>query len=439
MSDQIDSRLKQLEAENDRLQRETRRLKRAVDELSILNEVAAAIASTSSLESIVDLLVAKCVKYLGVEQGATQLFEPSKEAPTKTVVRQFQSGYAGVAHRLDEQITGWMQSHAEPLLINDLRNDARFRFPHHGESSIRNLLCVPLRLHGRLLGMLSVFNKRHGETFTDADLRLLLIIASQSAQVIENARLYEEEAALNRMERELETARDIQLGLLPSQPPQIPGYEVAARSEPANLVGGDYFDYLPLSEERMGLCVGDVSGKGLPASLLMANLQATIRGQKQAQHAVAARVGDFNELLFQSLSSEKFVTLFYGLLDVARHELHYCSAGHNPALLFSAATDPRRLEVGGLVLGVLPTFTYEQEAVALSAGDLVLVYSDGINEAVNPQGEEFGEERLCRLIQKHRQEPAQKVVEHIFRAVEQFSASARQMDDMTVMVIRRTQ
>ena len=205
-----------------RLESDNERLKRAVQELSILNDVALAVSSTLELNEVVDLIVQKSVKHLGVEQCAVLLLDTQEqEGPLRTMIRRAQSEYSGVPYRLGDQITGWMLKNQQSLIVNDLATDSRFRVGGDA-GTMRSLLCAPLRLKGRMIGVLSVFNKRGGKSFTEGDSRLLTIIGAQSAQVIENARLYEEEQVLARIEQELNTARSIQQRLLPRRRQRSP-------------------------------------------------------------------------------------------------------------------------------------------------------------------------------------------------------------------------
>ena len=426
----VEFRLKRLEAEN-------LRLRRAVEELSVLNEVALAVSSTSALNEVVDLIVQKCVKHLRVDQGAVLMIgEQEANAPLQTMVRKVQSDYAGIPYRLGDQITGWMLKNQQPLVINDLATDGRFRLPPEAVN-VRSLMCVPLRLKGKMIGVLSVFNKRDEDSFSESDQRLLTIIAAQSAQIIESVRLYEEEVKMKRIEQELDTAREIQMKLLPKAPPQIPGYDIAARSEAARQVGGDAFDFLDTGDGRVALCLADVSGKGISASLLMANVQATIRTLSLTENSLSARLEQANKLLYDSTDSDKFVTMFYSALDVSKHELSYSNAGHNPPILVTASGEIKRLEVGGPVLGVLPNFSFQQATIALAPGDLLLIFTDGFSEAMNLRLEEFGEEPLIEIARQNRELPAQQTVEKLFAAVLAFCGEAPQTDDMTVMVLRR--
>jgi sigma-B regulation protein RsbU (phosphoserine phosphatase) len=420
-----------------RLETENKRLRRAVEELSVLNDIATAITSTLSLDTIVDLIVQKCVKHLGVEQGAVLLFGEKEESDAlRTMVRRIQSDMQTIPYRLSDQITGWMLKNQAPLRVNDLATDGRFRVADSPGPEIRSLLCVPLRLKGKMIGVLSVFNKRTAEAFSDSDQRLLTIIGAQSAQVIENARLYEEEKALQLMQQELQMAHEIQRNLLPKSTPAAPGYELAGHSVAARNVGGDYFDLIP-TDGGVALCLGDVSGKGMPAAMLMANVQATVRAQTLLGPSPGACLGRSNRLLHDSTDSDKFVTLFYGLLDAGRHRLNYSNGGHNPPWLVSTDGTLRTLSAGGPVLGVLPEARYEEATVDVQPGDLLLIYSDGFPEAMNSNLEEFGEERFCELVVQHRRAPAEKLIETLYAAVREFCGDEPQSDDMTVVAARR--
>ncbi len=420
-----------------RLEAENSRLKLAIEELSILNEVSTAVSSTSSLEATVDLIVKKCVKHLKVEQGAVLLFDRLEGGSAlKTMVRQVESDAAGIPMRLGDQITGWMLKNQKPLVVDDFERDSRFRAPS-GRGRIQSLLCVPMKLKGRLIGVVNVFNKSGGRVFSPGDQRLLSIIATQSAQVVENARLMEEEKALEILQEELRLAREIQKKLLPKEPPEIRGYDVAGHSEPAKRVGGDYFDFLDLGQGRLGLCLADVSGKGITAALLMSNVQATIRSQSRLAPDPGACMARSNDMLHASTDSDKFVTMFYGVLDTRAHRLEYCNAGHNPPLLLSGGDAPALLETGGPVLGVVPGYPYERGETEFGPGQTLLVYSDGFSEAMNPRFEEFGDERLRAAAVAKAPLTPQRMLAELLREVSEFCGDASQADDMTIMAVRR--
>lgn len=421
-----------------RLQNENQRLRRALEELSILNEIATAISSTQALDRILDLIVQKCLKHLKVEQGAVMLLDEKKlEKPFETVVRRGDTARDRLPFRLDAQLTGWMLKYRTPLLINDFLTDERFSSYPDEDFPIQSLLAVPLTAKGKMIGLTAVFNKRSAEGFEDTDQRLLSIIATQSAQVIENARLLEEEQALLRMQEELRLAYEIQTNLLPTESPHIAGYDITGKSVPAKEVGGDYFDFIPIDEHRLAFCLGDVSGKGMPAALLMSNLQATVRAQTTSGTTPGDCVANSNSLLFKSTTPEKFATFFYGVLDTEQEQLSFCNAGHNYPFLMSHDREQRQLTTTGIVLGALESFTFQEETIPFKPGDLLVIYSDGITEAMDEKDEEFGEERLEELISAHGADSADSLTDAIFEAARKHTGDSLQTDDMTLLVIKR--
>ncbi len=429
---------KDLLEENRRLGRENLRLQRAVEELGILNEIATAINSTLALEKILDLITQRCVHHLRAEQGAVLLLEEHKEErPFQTLCRFGDTSHKRLPFRLDDQLAGWMLRHRSPLLINDLGSDPRFATGAGDIFSVHSLLCVPMVSKGRMTGLLAVFNKKAETGFSQDDQRLLSIIASESGQVIENARLAEKEMALVRVQEELHLAQEMQNHLLPKEPPRLAGYDIAGRSVPAKEVGGDYFDFLEVDEKRLVFCLGDVSGKGLPAALLMANLQASVRSQAIAGTSVTACLERANSLLFRNTSPEKFATLFFGCLDTIVHIVHYCNAGHNYPLLLRAGGETQRLSAGGLALGCLESFPFEESLAELRQRDRLIVFSDGVSEAVNAADKEFGEERIAEVAAAAPSASAVELIEKILQEVGRHAAGQPQMDDMTLLVIQR--
>jgi sigma-B regulation protein RsbU (phosphoserine phosphatase) len=426
-------------SELDRLAKENIRLRSAVDELSILNDIATAVSSASSLERTIELIVHKCIKHLKVEQATITLLDAKRmETPFRTIVRGADTSSEILPYRLDAELTGWMLKHQKPLVANDLRSDDRFQATDRESCIVRSVLSVPLVLKGRMIGLLNLFNKRAGDDFTDADARLLGIIATQSAQVIEHSRLFAEEQALKLMQEEMKLAYKIQMDLLPKEAPSFAGYDIAGVSIPAKTVGGDYFDFINVNDHTLALCLGDVSGKGMPAALLMANLQATLRGQVLVDPSPAECLKRSNALIFRSTDDDKFATLFYGVLDRDTHRLAYANAGHNYPLLLKPGGEPARLDLGGLMLGCLEEFSYAERALEFAEGDTLLVYSDGITESLDANEEEFGEGKLVALLRSGGADTAARLVERVVAAVRAYAGELSQMDDMTLLVIRRT-
>lgn len=423
--------------EQTKLQEENFRLKAAVEELAILNDIATAITSTQSLEKIVALIVQRCIKHLKVEQGVVMLLdEQDTEKPFQTMIRKQDSSINILPYRFDSQVTGWMLKNKSPLLINDLKSDSRFKFAEETNLPVKTLLSVPMSLKGKMIGLLTLFNKKSESGFSGDDQRLLTIIAAQSAHVLEHARLLQKEQQLLRLEEEYRMAKEIQMNILPKQIPSINGYDIYALNIPAREVGGDYYDFINLPGNRMAFCLGDITGKGLPAAMLMANLQATLRGQALTQKNVSDNIRNSNLLLFNSTAENRFATLFYGELDFVNHTITYCNAGHDApiSILQNKIT---RLTEGGLLLGCFDFAEFEQISKPIEPGEWLLIYSDGVTEAMNSNNEEFGEDKLLSLVKSNLKLPAKELIEKIVAEIKTHSSKVEQSDDITLMALKR--
>jgi sigma-B regulation protein RsbU (phosphoserine phosphatase) len=257
---------------------------------------------------------------------------------------------------------------------------------------------------------------------------------------LENSHLTEaiaaEVAQRERLNREIEIARDVQEHLFPRNYPAVEGLDYAGRCRPARGVGGDYYDFLDLADGSLGIAIGDVSGKGIPAALLMASLQASLRGQTiSGATDLAKLMSNVNKLIFETSPANRYATFFYGQYAPRTRELTYVNGGHNPPLVFRAG-DVLRLEDGGPVVGLFKPARYSQSSLKLQPGDVWLLYTDGISEAMNSADEEWGEERMMEAVRACRCRPAAEMVEHLISAAGAFVAGAPQHDDMTVMVIK---
>jgi sigma-B regulation protein RsbU (phosphoserine phosphatase) len=273
-------------------------------------------------------------------------------------------------------------------------------------------------------------------------------LASSFNQMTEYVQsLVKERVQKERLERELEIAREVQEQLFPRQAPQMGRMELTGMCLPARVVSGDYYDFLEFSGNRMGMAVGDICGKGISAALLMANLQAALRsnviqffretspGAPTPDGAVASVVKTLNDQICSYTSANKYSTFFYAVYDDANLSLTYCNAGHNPPLYFNH-DGCRRLSTGGTVVGIFPDAEYEQETVRLTGGDLLVAYTDGIVESVNEYGEEFGEERLVQLIEANRGSSAEDIQKAVLDRVLTWSYEEERDDDMTLIVAK---
>lgn len=421
----------------EQLQAENRQLQLAVNELIILNDVATAISSVQSVEEIIDQVVLKCIRHLAVEEGTVSLLEKGSENQIfQTMVRHKDSTGTKLPFRMDAGLKGWMLKNRTALLSNDFKNDDRFQFLTHDELTFTSILCVPLIVKGDLIGYLAVFNKK-GTEFSNEDKRLLSIIGSQSAQILENARLLEEEKTLLALQSELQVAGEIQRKLLPDKPPEFPGFEMFAINIPAKSVGGDYYDFLPLDNNRLAFCIADITGKGMPAAMLMANLQATFRSQVLIDEECIICMTRTNKLLFRNTDSNKFATMFYGILDLETAVLDYSNGGHDQPLLFQNNRYSETLETTGLIVGIFEDSEYTQASIQIEPGNLLLLFSDGITEAMNSDHEMYGTEPLKNLVQENLKKPVSEIGSMILEDIRKHAGGTTQSDDITLMLIKR--
>ncbi len=426
---EIIDRLKGLEDENVRL-------RRAVEELSILNDLSRTIGASLNTEEIIQTVVRRSLRAVSAEQGVVTLVEESEQDSMKTLIRTAEVSMERVKYHFNQALLGWMYINKKPLVINDPATDERFR-GIQWDASIKSLLVVPLIVKSKIRGVLSVYNKKDGKKFTDDDLRLLSIIAAQSAQIVENARLHEQEKALVKMQEELTMAAAIQNELLPATLPAIPGYDVFADTIPATSVGGDSYDVIQSSGDGLALCIADVSGKGMGAALLMANLQATLRATVETREKPSLILDHSNRLLYRSTSPEKFATVFLAMLDPAQHRLTYANAGHDPAILITSNGSTSELPSTGLPVGLFEGVSYEESSVSLNPSDVVVIFTDGITESMDTAQAQFGRERILEVITAHRIGSAKEIGKALLDSVAAFSKGMPPSDDRTVLVVKR--
>ena len=306
-------------------------------------------------------------------------------------------------------------------------------------------LLLPLSLNDKILGIMSLGPKQSEEPFSKTDIRLLDSVAAQTGLALENGRLTAavaaEVAAHAKQTRDIEIARDVQQRLLPQEFPPIPGLDYAGACRAALGVGGDYYDFIPLPKTQLGIAIGDVSGKGIPAALLMASLRAYLRGAQTIHHQadLTEVMRNLNMLVYESSAANRYATFFYGELDVPSRTLTYVNAGHNPPMLFRKAAEGGevvRLDAGGMVIGLIEDCVYQQGTVTLAAGDVLVAYTDGVSEAMNAENEEWGEERFMEVIGQRRAMSARALIDVLMTSADAFVAGAPQHDDMTLLVVR---
>jgi serine phosphatase RsbU (regulator of sigma subunit) len=286
-----------------------------------------------------------------------------------------------------------------------------------------------------VIGLVYVDSLQHAHAFTEDDLRVLTALANVAAAKIENVRLLEESLEKRRMEEDMRMAAEIQTGLLPREAPRLPGWDLAGCNRPCRTVGGDYYDFA-IEGGRVLLALGDVSGKGTGAALLMTVLRAAVRAH-WTEPKLAEAVARINRTVCQNVPSSKYVTFFLASLDPVSGRLDYVNAGHNPPILVRASGEVEKLTAGGLVLGIFEGVSYEGGSVEMGQGDTLIIYSDGVTETWDPDGEEYGEDKLVALAVAGRAKGADAVQNGILCEIEKFEQGARATDDRTLVVLKR--
>ena len=413
----------------------------ALDLASVL-KASQALSSEIDLDRLLEKMMLIVLENAGAERGVLVMEEGNQllvraEGGTDGAVI-VQSVPLGEYGRIPAAAVQYVARTDETVLLNDatresiLKND-----PYVAGGRPKSLLCLPITNQGKRSGILYLENNLTTDAFTPRRLEVLQLLSSQIAISLENAGLHGKEKAYARVQEEIRLAARIQIDLLPRSSPAVAGYEIAGMNYPAQIIGGDYYDFIPLGDDRVAVCLGDVSGKGLPASLLMANLQATLRGQTLFDASPAGCIRRSNKLLWESTGAEKFATVFFGILDPRDHRFGYVNAGQEIPFVLTGGSAAVRLDEGGVALGVVEEFDFKEGSVTLGPGDTMVIVSDGITESMNSSQELFGEERLNRLLFDIRGCDAPTVIERVIGAVRAFVGEAPQWDDMTIVVVRR--
>ena len=324
------------------------------------------------------------------------------------------------------------------LLVRDAQLDQALRDQMSiVEHKVRSIIAVPLQTNDRVIGLIYLDSPEMVREFTREDLNLLTVMANVAAIRIEHARLSEVEEAERAMEKDMQQAALIQKRLLPSRAPLVTGLDIAGKTTSCRTVGGDYYDFLEFPDGHLGMLVGDVAGKGMPAALLMSSLQARVQVLFEESNGLARKIGRLNKSICSNCPDNRFITFFMTVVDPASGDLVYTNAGHNPPLVVRDGGGFETLGGGGVILGILPEAVYQESRMSLNPGDTLVLFSDGVTEAVNPADEDFGEERLAALVAALRDRPAAEIVGAIEAAVSEFTRGAPPADDITVVVARR--
>ena len=420
-----------------RLEKEIKSLRSALEELTVLNEIAISASSSLETDQILDIIVEKSIKAVKAEQGSILLVTGQEEAPLKTLVRQVDHRSRLLTYKVGTHITGWVLKHRLPLIVEDLATDSRFKTTDQENKEIKSVLCVPIQFRAKVIGVLMVSNKKYLETFTVEDQRLLSIIAAQSGQLIRNSQLQQDVIDKKRIEHELALARRIQLNLLPQKTPAIAELDIASYFNSADEVGGDYYDYFLLNDGQLGIVLADVSGHGPSAALVMTMVKGILHSITHKFESVSKLIAEMNYIICPILPPEIFVTMVFLVLEMKNKKLRYANAGHNPMVYYSGAKQKCFLkELPGPALGISPASSYQEESISCNSGDMLVIYTDGLTEAANEHGEMYTIDKLCNNVTEVCDKSAENIIKFIKESLYSFTANASQDDDIAIIAVK---
>lgn len=409
------------------------------ERLSLVYELSQTFNSSLDLEDLLNTLIDEVIAATSAERGFVVLREEDDSFEFRSARGMEHETIGDPDLEISRGVVQSVMDGGVGLLTSDAQQDDRFKGRQSVMSlGLRSILCSPLTVKEETVGAIYVDNRLHAGIFTQEDLEMLNAIASSAAIAIENARLYGESIEMGRMERELSMARRVQTGLIPEEIPEIEGWQFAARWIPAREVAGDFYDFVSLDSGRMGLVIADVTDKGMGAALFMVVTRSMLIASLEGSIFPAEAITKANRLMCRYSTSPLPVTLFYARVNPENAELIYVNAGHNPPYVHRAQTgnlDP--LDRTGMVLGLDDSLELQQASVQLESGDALVMYTDGVPDALNEAEEPYGENRLRSTIRDHGNGTAEEMAAGLEKSLVEFIGDATPFDDITLLVAKR--
>ncbi|MBN2384951.1 SpoIIE family protein phosphatase [bacterium] len=416
--------------------------KAMLDKMNFLHAVSQTLSEQKPLPRLLHEIIESSKKVMNAEACSLLIHDARENKLRFVVVAGDQADYLkGGTVEFGVGIAGWVAAHRQPLLISNCYDDPRFNpeYDRKSEFESRTMMCVPLVRKDQLLGVIQVINKIGGDHFDRQDLTIFETLAGQCAIAIENSRLLEQQIESKALERELETAREIQLSLLPTTLPDYSDLDIATQLISAKQVGGDYYNIISVSDTHSLFFITDVTGKSISAALIVSTIHAclqTFLTLDRNRFDLARLVSSMNEVLLHSTTGGKFASAWFGLYDHNRKMLIYINAGHNPPFLFREnQPGPLELMTGGLPLGCFSE-PYQQQELQMQVSDILVMYTDGVVEAWDENRNMFGEERLIKSVVEYRTGTAHDILSGIELEVRRHVGQATQNDDFTCVILR---
>jgi sigma-B regulation protein RsbU (phosphoserine phosphatase) len=413
------------------------RVAREGDLLALISKVGVTLLSSSTLEQTLEQIVSLVFEAVPADRCLLMMRDEHSEELKVAVARlRDRAGEVGEI-RVSRNVMDEVVIRGKSVLTSDAQHDPRFASGTVVLQGVRSVLAVPLGVSEKVFGIIYADSPIAEGRFTEDHLKVLTTLASVAAIRVENARLVESRFQQERLERELQLAMEIQQRFQPTAPPLVPGYELQGISFPCYEIGGDYYDFIQREDGRLVIALGDVSGKGTAAALLMSSLHAAIHAQTGSHDTLVKTISAVNRYLAENIPSNRFVTLFYAELDPESGAVSFLNAGHNPPLIVHAAGTVEQLASGGLPLGIKADADYREGRTHLRMGDVLVIYSDGVTEAASPSGEEFGPTRLYEVVSRNVDASAAGIRDRIESALTKFSQGTQAADDITLVIVKR--
>jgi serine phosphatase RsbU (regulator of sigma subunit) len=407
--------------------------------LGLISKVGVALLSSSGLDDTLHQVASLVFEAVPAERCMIMLRDETAEDGMKISVARKRGKDEKIEEvRISRIVLDEVMKNGKSVLTSDAQHDPRFASQTMSLLGIRSVLAVPLSIAQKeVFGIIYADSPTFEANFTEEHLNILTTLASVASIRVENAKLLDERFERERMERELELATEIQQSFQPSAPPVMDDYEFQGISFSCYEIGGDYYDFIPQHDGKMLVALGDVSGKGTAAALLMSSVHAAIHAQVAAKTSLYEMVKSVNQYLAENTPSNRFVTLFVAELNPQTGVLNYINAGHNPPLLARASGSVEQLDAGGFPLGIIPMADFDVGELRLEPGESLVIYSDGVSEANNLQEEEFGMERLIQVVSKNLKSSASGMRDKIESALSTFTKTAAPNDDITLVIVKR--
>lgn len=413
------------------------RVAREGDLLALISKVGITLLASSTLDETLEQIVSLVFEAVPADRCLLMMRDGDNEEMRVAVARlRDRVGEVGEI-RVSRNVMDEVVMRGNSVLTSDAQHDPRFASGTMVLQGVRSVLAVPLGVSDKVFGIIYADSPIAEGRFTEDHLKLLTTLASVAAIRVENAKLLEARLQQERLERELQLASEIQQRFQPAAPPQIAGYELQGISFPCYEIGGDYYDFIRRADGRLVIALGDVSGKGTAAALLMSSLHAAIHAQTGSHDTLVDTVTAVNKYLAENIPPNRFVTLFFAELDPESGALSFLNAGHNPPLIVHAAGTVEQLSSGGLPLGIKGDAEYREGRTHLKHGDVLVIYSDGVTEAASPGGEEFGPTRLYEVVSRNVDASAAGIRDRIESALTKFSQGTQAADDITLVIVKR--